>query len=75
MYDSSGNLVGDVGSRQLDPGQWKQDNNIFNQLGAGSHDHAYARIRVIGEGCSIWAYGSVIDNATGDPTTIPVIFD
>jgi hypothetical protein len=22
---------------------------------------------------SVWAYASVVDNATGDPTTIPVI--
>jgi len=25
-------------------------------------------------GAAIWAYGSVVDNTTGDPTTIPVMW-
>jgi hypothetical protein len=75
LFDASGNRVGDVGSRQLNPGQWKQDNRIFDQLGAGSHDNAYAQLLVVTDGCSVWAYGSVIDNATGDPTTIAVVVE
>jgi hypothetical protein len=75
LYDSSGNQVGDVGSRLINPGQWKQDNNIFNQLGAGTQDHAYAKLQVVTEDCSVWAYGSVIDNTTGDPTTIAVVVE
>jgi len=73
LYDASGNQVGDIRTRQLDPGQWKQDNNIFDQVGAGTQDNAYAILQVLTEGCSLWAYGSLVDNNTGDPTTIPVV--
>jgi hypothetical protein len=73
LYDSDGNQVGEERTRQLDPSGWKQDNNIFDQVGAGTQDDAYAVLEVLTQGCSLWAYGSVVDNRTGDPTTVPVV--
>jgi len=73
LYDAAGDQIGDVGSRRLEPSQWKQDNNIFDAVGAGTQDNAYAQLEVLTEGCSLWAYASVVDNHTGDPTTVPVV--
>ena len=73
LFDVEGTQVGDERIRQIDPSGWKQDNDIFALTGAGSHDNAYAVIQVLTDGCTAWAYASVIDNATGDPTTIPVV--
>lgn len=72
LYDADGTPIGDERIRQIDPSGWKQDNDIFGLTGAGSHDTAYAVIQVLTNNCAAWAYASVIDNATGDPTTIPV---
>jgi hypothetical protein len=73
LFDDSGSQIGEERIRQIDPSGWKQDNDIFALTGAGSHDNAYAVIQVLTDGCAAWAYASVIDNATGDPTTIPVV--
>ena len=73
LYDAAGNRVGDERVRNIDPSGWKQDNDIFGVTGAGSHDHAYARAEVLTNNCSVWVYASVVDNATGDPTMIPVV--
>jgi len=73
LYDAEGIQVGEMRTRQLDPSQWKQDNNIFDTVGAGTQDNGYALLDVLTEGCSLWAYASVVDNRTGDPTTVPVV--
>jgi hypothetical protein len=53
-------------------GRFFQQDLVFNAAAAGSHDNAYATVEVLTTGCAAWAYASVIDNATGDPTTVPV---
>jgi hypothetical protein len=73
LYDAAGAQIGEQRSRSIDPSGWKQDNDIFALTGAGSHDDAYAVVEVLTDDCTAWAYASVIDNATGDPTTIPVV--
>ncbi len=73
LHDTAGNRVGDERVRNIDPSGWKQDNDIFEVTGAGSHDHAYALVEVTTNNCAVWVYASVIDNATGDPTMIPVV--
>jgi hypothetical protein len=40
---------------------------------AGSQDHAYAKTETLTNNCTVWVYASVVDNATGDPTMIPVV--
>ena len=35
--------------------------------------HSTAPFGIAGGGCRMWPYASLIDVATGDPTTIPVL--
>ena len=50
-----------------------QVTNVFGVAGAGDREIAYATIVVQTVGGRIWAFASVIDNATGDPTNIPIV--
>jgi hypothetical protein len=75
LYDPSGLQVGEARIRRVEAGEWRQINNIFIQQDAGEQDSGYAVVEVLNEGCTLWAYGSVIDSGTGDPTTIPVVVD
>ena len=73
LHDAAGSQVGTGRVCSIDPSGWKQDNDIFAVVGAGSHDHAYGLAEVLTNNCSVWVYASVVDNATGDPTMIPVV--
>jgi hypothetical protein len=53
-------------------GGWKQQNRVFQEAGVSGCPICYAVVEVVTAGCEMWAYGSVVDNGTGDPTTIPV---
>jgi hypothetical protein len=72
-----GQQVGDQVRVTVSPGRYWQGDNIFGNAwtGAGGRSIAYAEIEVVTVGGLVWAYGSVVDNATGDPTTIPVLID
>ena len=50
-----------------------QENDVFASCGAGDAAIAWARIEVRTAGGKAFAYASVIDNATGDPTIVPVL--
>jgi len=73
LYDANGDQIGDPTERNILPSAWKQDNDVFGAAGAGDLDNAYAIVEVTRPNCTVWAYASVIDNLTGDPTTIPVV--
>ena len=47
--------------------------DIFTSSGAGAQDVAYATVEVQTAGAAVWAYASLVDEATGDPTTLPVL--
>lgn len=53
----------------IEPFGWKQVNRVFGGLGA--QPIAYATMRPVSD-CRAWAYASVVDQNTGDPTTIPL---
>lgn len=56
----------------LEPGQWKQDNRpFFERAGRDDLDAASAKVTVVSGG-GVVAYASVIDNSTGDATTVPM---
>lgn len=55
------------------PGALVQENDVFTSCGAGDAAIAWARIEVRTPGGRAFAYASVIDNATGDPTIVPVM--
>ncbi len=54
-------------------GLWLQVDDVFAWVGAGSSEIAYAMLTPQTAPCSFWAYGSVVDNNSNDPTTIPVV--
>ncbi len=70
LFDGSGRQVGTTKAITVGPGQWFQQFDIFADVGAGDQALAYATIEVQTPGGLVWAYGSLIDNGTGDPTTL-----
>jgi hypothetical protein len=54
-------------------GGWAQENRIFANAGVGDVPSGFALVDVMTDGCQVWAYGSVVDNGSGDPTTVPVV--
>lgn len=73
LFGAGGTQVGASRDLTVDPGRWVQQNDIFSLAGAGTQDIAYATVASPSPGCMFWAYASVVDNATNDPTTIPVL--
>ena len=72
LYDGTG---AQIGSTTLDvaPGQWRQLNRPFFDI-AGRDDLAAGSAKIeVDEGSGIIAVGSVVDNITNDPTTIPMV--
>ena len=72
LRSSAGSAVGSQRTVTVPADGWKQDNDIFQAAGAGTHANAYATVEVVTSGCEVWGYGSVVDNRSGDPTTIPM---
>ena len=68
LLDQTGAVVSDPGQIHLGPTEWRQLNNAV----PASVEGAYATVEPQG-GCPIWAYASVIENATGDPTTLLLV--
>lgn len=70
MRDGSGEALGEVMTIALGAGEWKQ---LFDVLsGLGEHDAASARMEVLTPGGRAWAYASVVDRDSRDPTTVPM---
>jgi len=72
LYSSSGSQLGSTVTTTIPARQWKQENDVFQRAGVSSCDLGYASVEVTTNGATVWAYASVVDNGTGDPTTIPV---
>ncbi len=75
LFDAGGSQVGSTLTRDVPPGEYGQWNNVFTAAGAGSQDSAYATVEVETAGARVWAFGSVVDNVTSDPTTVPAVVD
>jgi PKD repeat protein len=72
LFNATGVKLGER-TIELAAGRWTQLDDVFSTLGAGDADLAYATVEVLTVGGHVWAYAAVIDNATGDPTVVPVI--
>jgi len=72
LFSDFGAQVGSTRNLTVPPMGWMQDNDSFKKAGAGTQDNAYATVDVRTIGCQVWGYASVVDNVTGDPTTIPM---
>lgn len=73
LFNAQGVQVGFLKTFAPAAGRWVQQYDIFADVGAGSQEVAYATVEVLTPGGRVWAYASLIDVATGDPTTIPVL--
>jgi len=69
---ADGNALGDPLLFELAPGEWQQAFDVL--AGLGNHDTASAVVEVLTPECNAWAYASLIDRDSRDPTTIPVQF-
>lgn len=71
LYDGAGGQLTSY-TVTLNPGEWKQENQPFrNKAGQTNMQRGWAKVTVT-SGSGIYAYASVIDNITNDPTTIPM---
>jgi hypothetical protein len=73
LYGPDGAQLGSpVMVTDIPPGGWKQQNRIFREAGVAECQVGWASLSVESQDCGVWAYASVVDNRSGDPTTIPV---
>ena len=75
LYSETGSQIGSTIDTSAPAKQWKQINDVFAEAGVGNCPIGYATIEVRTAGGMIWAYGSVVDNGTGDPTTISLFIE
>ncbi|HPC83406.1 MAG TPA: hypothetical protein P5234_08525 [Thermoanaerobaculaceae bacterium] len=73
LRNTAGAAIGSARELDITGGRWRQIDRVLVELGAGPADLAYAVVEVLTAGCRVWAYGSVVDNQTADPTTVPVL--
>ena len=72
LFDTSGAQIGEEIQRSVPARGWKQIDRVLLAAGAGEQNLTYAVVEPVTAGAAFWAYGSVVDNTTGDPTTIPM---
>jgi immune inhibitor A len=70
LYDGTGAVVGSY-SRTIDAGARHQANQPFASAGQHNLANGYARVTVE-TGAGVLVNGSVVDNTSTDPTTIPL---
>jgi hypothetical protein len=70
LYDGDGNVITTF-NVTISPESNRQENQPYlNRGGRSNIEAGYALVEVT-SGSGVLIYGSVIDNLTGDPTTIP----
>jgi hypothetical protein len=72
LYSASGLQLGSTVTRSVNAGEWSQISDVYNEAGAGSSNLGMAKVEVVSGDGPIWAYASVVDNTSNDPTTVPV---
>ncbi len=70
LYDGSGSQVTSIGL-PLSAGANKQENQPFLERGGRNNIVAGFAVVTVNTGSGVQVYGSVIDNLSNDPTTIP----
>ncbi len=74
VFGGDGDRIGGSKSLSVATKRWKQVNDVFDAVGAGEEqDIAFATVTVSPADGRVWVYASVVDNQSGDPTTIPVL--
>jgi len=75
FHDHNGQEVGDRLDAVVPAGGAVQINDAFRAATVTNCRVGYAVVTFVEGDGPVWAYGSVIDNLSGDPTTIPLILD
>ncbi len=73
LFDDQGTALGVARSVSLEQGAWLQKNDVFSFTGATAQELAYATVELVSGDGAFWAYASIVDDETGDATTIPVL--
>jgi subtilisin family serine protease len=68
--NTNGYVIGDELSITLAPGEWKQINEALKKAGISSASTAIGVVQVQTAGATVWAYATVVDNSSGDPTAL-----
>ena len=75
LRDADGSVLGSPQIFSLPLGTVVQKNDVFAFAGAPARETAYGTVEILTTDARVFMYGSVIDNRTGDPTTVlPVVF-
>jgi PKD repeat protein len=69
----SGEAVGSARRVIVPGGRLVQETDVFTTSGAGARQIAYAVVEVETPGGRAWAFASVIDGRTNDPTIVPLV--
>ncbi len=69
LIAADGSIVGHIEETLL-PWGWLQLNKVFQTAEAGDVEAASARVRNTSAAAPVFAYASVVDSATGDPTFV-----
>ena len=72
LHASDGSQLGSPVERTVAAGEWYQVYDVFAAAGGGGAPVAYADVQVLTPGGRVWAYASVIDSVSHDPTTVPL---
>ena len=72
LFGAAGTQVGDDVTTDIPANEWRQVNDVFAASGAGEQATAFATVTVTA-GDAVWVYASLIDNRTGDPSTIEML--
>lgn len=72
LSGEDGEALGDPLVVTVPPGGLSQVDDAFSASGAGDRAFAFATVEAASPGAVVWAYASVIDNRTGDPTIVPL---
>ncbi len=73
LRDGSGAPLGAARTWQAAPFRLVQENDIFSAAGVSEAAVAYATVEVLTAGGRVFAFASVIDNATNDPTLVSLV--
>lgn len=72
LFGEAGSPAGNPVAVTVPPRSLNQVVDVFGEAAAGDRDVAFATVEVTTPGGLAWAYASVIDNRTGDPTIVPL---
>jgi len=71
LFEGEGSTPGAPLRVELEPTEWRQAFDV--RAATGDREAAWARIEVLTPEGQAWAYASVIDRLSRDPTTIPLL--